>query len=67
MSKDAFSVIGTFGSKFLKSVQDNSLMHRPNFFKHVYTAGNKFPPVVVKKELVKGMKEGLDLEDLLPM
>ena len=42
-------------------------MHRPNFFEHVYTAGNKFPPVVVKKELVKGMKEGLDLEDLLPM
>ena len=37
--KDAFSVIGTFGSKFLKSVEKDSLMHRPDFSKHVYTAG----------------------------
>jgi hypothetical protein len=42
-------------------------MHRPNFFEHRYTGGNKFPAVVVKKELLVGIKEGLDLDDLLPM
>ena len=67
MSKDPFSVIGTIGSKFLKSVQYDSLMHRPDFSKHVYTGGNKFPAVVVKKDLLTGIKEKLDLDELLPM
>ena len=65
--KDAFSVIGTFGSKFLKLVETDSLMHRPDFSKHTYTGGNKFPAVVTKKELLKGIDEGKDIEQLLPM
>ena len=51
----------------MKSVQEDSLTNRPDFSDHVYTGGNKFPAVVVKKYLIKGIKEGLDLEDLLPM
>ena len=65
--KDAFSVIGTFGSKFLKLVETDSLMHRPDFSEHTYKGGNKFPPVASKKELQKGIEEGKDVPQLLPM
>jgi len=65
--KDPFSVIGSFGSKLLKSVQEDSLMHRPDFSKHFYKGGNKFPAVVVKKKVEDGMNKGTDLAELLPM
>ena len=67
VNKDAFSIIGTIGAKFLNSVQDDSLIHRPDFSKHVYTGGNKFPSVVGKNELISGLKVGERLEALLPM
>jgi len=67
VNKDAFSVIGTIGAKFLKSVQNDSLMHRPDFFDHVDAGGNKFPSVVGKKDLILGLKMGEKLSTLLPM
>ena len=65
--KDPFSVIGTFGSKLLKSVQEDSLMHRPDFSEHYYKGGNKFPAVVAKKELEQGLKKRMAFKELLPM
>ena len=65
--KDPFSVIGTFGSKLLKSVQEDSLMHRPDFSKHIYKGGNKFPAVLAKKEVEQGVKKGVAFAELLPM
>ena len=65
--KDPFSIIGSFGSKLLKLVQEDSLMHRPDFSQHFYKGGNKFPAVVAKKEVEDGMNKGTDLTELLPM